>query len=679
MASIEVQAQPDHLDSLTKVSPASALTELIWNSLDAEASHVAVLVQENAIHGVTRITIEDDGHGLPHPEAAGCFGRLGGSWKRNSSQTQHLKRALHGREGKGRFCAFSLGSQIQWQFRFRNNGEILAYNVVGKKLNLKRFDVDDEPKPLPGAQPGTTVVIEDPSDNLGVVSRDGTIAQRLCEVFAIYLRKYPYIRITVNGYDLDPQGAQSDSKTYPLPAIEISDGKSITAELDVIEWHNKRERKIFLCGEGGFALHEIEAKIRPGSEFNFTAHVRSPYIDELHRENRLVLEDIEPSLDRLIEAVRDKLRSHFREKKAKAAEQVVQEWKNEGIYPFSGESSDPIDTVRRQVFNIMALNVYEHLDDFRIGATKSKRFTLRMLRQALDENPASFQKILQEMLDLPQEKRDELSELLESTSLAAIIEASKLVTERLDFLKGLEQLLFHPDSKKETEERSQLHRILEKNTWIFGEEFNLTNSDESLTTVLKAQLPKLRSGVKIADVVRDDGRRAIIDMLLGQEVPQGHKIRKEYLVVELKRPSQKVDLDVKAQIESYALAVARDERFDKQNTIWTFLAVSNEISEDARQSVMQPSLPKGFFHVGANMKIGLVEWNEILNSCRTRLELYREKLGYEATANSGVELLRKRYEEFLPSSMKTTSLEISKDCAADNSSFVESAGPNMAT
>ena len=46
-------------------------------------------------------------------------------------------------------------------------------------------------------------------------------------------------------------------------------------------------------------------------------------------------------------------------------------------------------------------------------------------------------------------------------------------------------MLFRLELKATFKERKQLHRILETNTWIFGEEFALTVSDRSLTEVLR--------------------------------------------------------------------------------------------------------------------------------------------------------------------------------------------------
>lgn len=99
-----------------------------------------------------------------------------------------------------------------------------------------------------------------------------------------------------------------------------------------------------------------------------------------------------------------------------------------------------------------------------------------------------------------------------------------MVADRLQFLVGFQELLFRPDSKRSLRERSQLHRMLENETWLFGEEYLLTSSDENLNTVLRKYLAKLRPTGKKArrrddPVVRDDGTQAVIDLMLAREVP----------------------------------------------------------------------------------------------------------------------------------------------------------------
>ncbi|MET3214169.1 UNVERIFIED_ORG: hypothetical protein ABIC48_001912 [Burkholderia territorii] len=338
----------------------------------------------------------------------------------------------------------------------------------------------------------------------------------------------------------------------------------------------------------------------------------------------------------------------------------MQQWKNEGVYPFAGDATDSLEVARREVFDICALNVHQYLDSFREGRPKDRQFTLRMLKTALDENPESLKRILSDVLELPKERQTELADLLQYTTLSSIIEASKMVADRLQFLIGFQELLFQPESKRSLRERSQLHRMLENETWLFGEEYLLTSSDENLNTVLRKHLAKLRPAGKgkkrkEAPVVRDDGTQAVIDLMLAREVPAYAQTKREFLVVELKRPSQKIDLEVHAQIQSYALAVASDERFDSQNTHWTFIAISNEMTPDAARTVRQQGKPYGFFFQEDNLRIGLATWAEVLGASRARLEAFRSKLDYTATKDQGIALLHSKYARYLPDSFASAS------------------------
>jgi len=603
-------------------------------------------VEENVIGGIEKITVKDDGDGIRPPIADAGFSQLGSSWKKSANHTVSQKRKLHGKDGKGRFRAFALGNQVRWDTCYMEGSDTYAYGINGNKDNLKLFRIS-APVKISNGIVGTEVGITAIRDSCNILHNIKQVSRKLTEEFALYLKDYRSVSIKFRGELLDPSSVISNHSKYLLRDLFIPGGR-INAVVEIVEWSATKERKICLCNEDGFTLCELEAGIRPGKEFNFAIYVCSDHLRELHKENRLVLYDSEPSLKIILEKVRDTARTHFREKKSEAAKMLVQQWKEEGIYPYV-DDSDIINRARRQVFDICAFNIHEFLADFRDGDSMSRKFTFRMLKQALEDSPGELQKILNEVLCLPENKQKELAELLNKTTLSAIIEACALVAQRIEFLKGLEELLFDERSKKELLERSQLHKILEEETWIFGEEYSLTSSDETLTTVLKKHLKELRPEGSVDQVLREDGSRAVIDLMLARSIPCHHKNKREYLVIELKRPSQKIDLKVKGQIESYALAVSDDERFDKNNVSWTFIAVSNDMSDKALKTIDQEDKPYGVFHNQDNVQIGLATWAEILQKSRTRLELYREKLDYEATADDGLELLRTRYEKYMPS------------------------------
>ena len=109
MKTITVQVREDHLETVAKSKPMTAIAELIWNALDAEATEVNVRFQLNELDGLEAIQIADNGTGLHYDDGIMVFQSLGGSWKRPNGRTHELKRELHGKYGKGRFRAFTLG------------------------------------------------------------------------------------------------------------------------------------------------------------------------------------------------------------------------------------------------------------------------------------------------------------------------------------------------------------------------------------------------------------------------------------------------------------------------------------------------------------------------------------------------------------------------------------------
>ena len=238
-------------------------------------------------------------------------------------------------------------------------------------------------------------------------------------------------------------------------------------------------------------------------------------------EGTLLLGDLNIDLNKLIDISKDKMREYFRTRAEEQASKIIDNWKNEEIYPYAGEPKNPVEIVERQVFDVLALNVNSYLPDFDTSSSKSKRFSFSLLKEALESSPSSLKRIIQDVLNLPIEKQEELASLLDRTTLEAIINASKVVADRLNFLEGLEILVFDPNTKQQLLERQHLHKIISEYTWLFGEKYNLTVSDRSLTSVLKKHLDLAEK--ELADdssVVRENGSKGIIDLMFSKRVPE---------------------------------------------------------------------------------------------------------------------------------------------------------------
>jgi hypothetical protein len=650
---IPVNLSADHLKSLTVTSrPLIALAEVIWNGLDADADRVTVRFDRNKLDTVETIRVSDDGSGINYDHAGILFGTLGDSWKKSRNRTTG-GRGLHGKSGKGRFRAFGLGSSVVWITTAHRDGVgLVSYRITGNAATLKDFDVSDPMPAKSGARAGTEVTINNLHKEFGSLTQTDAALDATRE-FACYLANHPGVVIDYDGTVLDPRTAQERAANLTCEEVILSNGIKVAPVVRVIEWKSKVERSLHLCDETGVSLHEIKlgTSLRaPG--FNFTAYLLCTAFREFDKENQLILEDVHPDVSAIVESGRKTLKAYFRRREAEDLSKSVARWKEENIYPYEEKANlSPVEEAERQVFDIVAINVQEYLPDFEDAAESSKRFTFRLLSQALRDNPESLQQIIGDVLGLKKDDQDDLAELLKKTPLPAIIQAAKIVANRLDFIAGLESLLFDKATKKVLLERDQLHKILEKEAWLFNEEFALAGSELPLDEVLAKHLAKL--GKRVDDPVPvevGEGKTGRVDLMLHKAV-QPRTGEFDYLIVELKRPSQKVNSEVLSQIESYAIAVASDERFQGVKAKWTFIAISSELDDFAKRKASQRDWPKGkvFDDASLNITVWAKTWAEIFSDAKSRLRFFREQLSYEADRDSAKEYLKKAHAKFLPS------------------------------
>jgi hypothetical protein len=649
MAKIHVELKRDFIEStLTPSKPVPAIAEMIWNGFDSGASVVQVNLDMDKLGGVESIRILDNGSGINHGEIQALFGGLGESWKKDKRRA--FDRALHGKNGKGRFKAFALGTSVVWRTTYERDGKLYSYTIRGSTLNLKDFEVP-VPKESPNAQQGTEVTITEIKNGVHALKED-TAAQELTRIFGAYLTEYPTLKLDFNGVRIDPRAAQNHQQTYDLGDVNLPGGGKAPVSVTVIEWKTPTERTIHLCDAKGISLSTVPAgqQIR-APDFQFTAYVKSDRFRELDQDGQLMMEDLNPDVQAIVKASKTQIKEHFRRRKLQNRGEAIARWKAEMIYPYEEkEKLDPVEEAERQVFDILAVNVESYLPDFEEYDTKSKRFTFRLLAQAVRENPDSVQRIISEVLGLKKEEQDDLAKLLTKTSLSSIINLAKIVADRLNFLAGLEDLIFTPAKKKVLLERDQLHPILDKEAWLFHEEFALAGSELRLEEALAQHLAILRKGEEdLAPVEVGEGKTGRIDLMLKKAIqPRAGEF--DYLVVELKRPTRKIDADVLTQIKQYAMAVARDPRFHNVTTRWTFIAISNEMDDFAKAEANQRGIPRGRVYDDGDLHITawVKTWSEVINDAKARLQFVSKQLAYEADRDSAKAYLKEKHEKFIP-------------------------------
>ena len=139
---INLGVEKDHIESLTKANGINAISELIWNALDADSTRIEIEYETNSIGTYSYIKIKDNGHGLTYTKAQEVFGKLGGSDKKLLTQSPN-GRSFHGKEGKGRYKSLALGDLVKFESTYRNNGHLENFTVKVDRNQLSYSEISD--------------------------------------------------------------------------------------------------------------------------------------------------------------------------------------------------------------------------------------------------------------------------------------------------------------------------------------------------------------------------------------------------------------------------------------------------------------------------------------------------------------------------------------------------------
>jgi hypothetical protein len=644
---IDLGVEKDHIESLTKAGGITAISELIWNSLDADASVIEIETKRNKLDGIESITIKDNGHGIDYSKAQDVFGRLGGSQKKLST-TSPNGRHYHGKEGKGRYKSLALGDLVQFKSTYKNSDSFKQFTITLDRNHLSYSDFSDlKTLPKGTGESGFEVLIQNVNLEHATEAIEVKNRKDIEQKFASYWINYPDFSISFNGNKLEFESLIKNTDLVDF-LIEKED-LSYKFDIKVIEWNFDIKKKTYLCNTKGVPFKEINLGIR--STIPISIFIQSVYIEKLHRENTLDLQE----MDEIVQLAHDKAKAFAREyvriRLHQYSGEFIKGLKEKGLYPYTEKADSLIEESKRQVFDIVALQVNEYLPDFEDQQDKSKKFTLTLIKEALEKDSNALRKILTEVIELPDEKREELVEILEETSLSSVIDTMTEIKNRLKFLNGLEELIYNKEENKNVLERKHLHKIITNETWIFGDEYTYGVDDVTLKTVLKEYLKHLGRDdfEETISTEENDELQIIPDVCLWRQFPQGVPGHKTNLIIELKKPRVDAGPDELSQIKLYASRVSRDRRFPKEKTKWKFLLVTKDIKSDIEYELEQTDRRYGHVLASDLVDVHVLTWGHIISEARTRFEYIKEKLNLNLMDNEkNLEYLKTKYREYLP-------------------------------
>lgn len=644
---IDIGVEKDHIESLTRANGINALAELLWNSLDADAEEIRIEFKPTGLGGYEYIRVIDDGHGLTYEKAQDVFSRLGGSEKKTLTQSPK-GREFHGKEGKGRYKGLALGDLVKFISNYQSNGSISEFTITIDRNQLSRTEISDLKQKTKGAaKPGFIVEIANVNFRNAENALKSENRRELEEKFASYWISYPQFKIYFNNIELEFSSLIKNAAEKTIP---IQVGTVIYSfVIKILEWNFDNKKKTYLCNVRGIPFQETTLGLR--SSIPISIFVQSVYIEKMHRENTLNLYESDETINEVLRIAREYAKEYVRDRLHRYSKEFINNLKERGLYPYKDKADNIVEISKRQIFDIVALQVSEYLPNFNEQDDKNKKLTLTLLSEALNNDSKNLRKILGDIIELPEEKREELAELLETTSLSNIIDAMTEIKNRLHFLNGLEQIIYNKDISKNFLERKHLHKIIINETWIFGDEYTYGVDDLTLKNVLKAYLRDCLKRDDFESIVAADDNsdlETIPDVCLWQQFSLG-SAGKENLVIELKRPKIDAGFDEKTQIESYATRVANDNRFPKAKTRWRFLLITRDFKDEIKPLLTQKNRKYGHIHEGENFDVYILSWGDIISEAKQRHEFIKEKLNLNLEDNNeGLEYLKDKYKQYLP-------------------------------
>lgn len=639
-----------------RVSPELAVSELVWNSLDADAKSVCLSIRRDVVDGPpVRLIAIDDGHGMAPHEIDDAFGSHRTS-RKSTVRTTPQGRPMHGRSGRGRFRSFAIARRVRWQTSAPNELGVITTSEVTLRCDAPtRGEVDTVPQSLvTNTATGTSVDLTLLEGQKAARLGDSNFRRRLEAVLAPTLLSRADATVTFGGYPLDPESQIEHREVVSFDADLADyyhfDGSAAGQPLlEVIEWENATvPPAVFLCDEHGAALLEFEgARLPKTPGLNWTAYMRwegfgrdTVNEGDLQAARETFAGVIEPALVALVE--------HLHQRTETLADDLIGTWVSDGTYPYVAPPESLIDEAEQAGFRELVTVARKAVP----SDPEQRRLTLGLMQTTFKESPDDALRVIAKVKGLNAKEVRDFRLLLEQTTLSSVLRASKMLTDRIDFLLGLDELLHGENDRRQFLERDHLHRLVEKNGWVFGNEWALVRSEASLVSVLREHLALLRPAEEAAISAKDvDRGNRRVDMLLAGATSEHRRVRR--LVVELKRASLVLHREERDQIESYAQAVVGHPKFQAEVVHWEFWLLGTTIGDDIGPSLAKRGEPVGLFQEvqldnGSTYRIWVRTWSDVITAGKHALEFFKAELDYDPDVADALEGIRARYPAYVP-------------------------------
>ncbi|MCC7301115.1 MAG: ATP-binding protein [Bacteroidia bacterium] len=647
-----------------------AFCELVNNSIQAKATKIDITIDyaksEVTKAPIKKITIKDYGHGVSISDFDKKILEVGTDVKKDG-------------EGVGRFAALQIGSQIEI--------ETVAYDEKEKKYtkvtlpinsslfkNQKLVDLKFSgkaeilsTKPNPYYQVEIKALHHNQNER---TDRKNVIAKELMSenIRLSLFERYPYeifnetIQFSVNGKKL-----KKSEFIYDVPKIKkekFTDMKGNEHEMKFYFYKvklNDHKAKVFFQMENS-GLKSVASSFLYSSEWlskdmgSWFIYVESPFFKPE------VFRDID--MDELGDEGIGKLKSFTKDVITQFFISINKEFetfttKLKEAYPGYEEANASSETQKLlfEQFAYIAEQKYKLIEK----NENIKEILYPLMERAIADG--NIVEILDGLLHSDKPTTDKFKNLLEVTDMESIVHFNSDVAEKIEFLDFLHELNYGKISEYVLE-RKQLHKIVEKELWLFGESYNgvpnMLWSDKKLLGIFEELRTKYLDYQPTAEdenltPLKGEGLNDITDLFFTNEKPLDDGGR-EFMIVELKAPRCKISQKELSQIKKYAYAVESTTAIPKHKTRYKLLLIAAEMTAQVESEIK--SLSSAYqtpFLIerkkDVDVEIYMMTWAELIGIQRTKLNYLSKYL--KIKDKSVKEKFEKEYPNLINQKMRT--------------------------
>lgn len=675
MAQVEktVQITPEAVKKYQGAAVDEAILQVIYNSLDADATDIRLQIKNaqntlfNNADGAEvcdKIVISDNGTGIAHERFDDFFLPLEQSWKKGNSP--EFRRPYHGCNGAGRFKYFALGQILNWQTTYKKGNDYYSYSFSLEISNPQKFKFDTEPIITKNQATGTIVTISNLTSKCVKFLSSNNLSDQIISGLLLDIELDSNLSIYVQD-DLVEANKKIEKRKRLSCSIQDNDGKAHQVDCEVIAWKSDVQfvdhKHSFYYNSTGQYIDKRASGIPADSRMPVhTLIIRSSVFDGQDWYKAAFssgMNKIEKELEPLILQFLTEVKNNNLSKQLNSL-LASQD------YPFKKPVQNPVEDAQRTAYNALLYSlIFENS-----GVVTDRKPQILKVVFPLLKNLFSGDYVLSDSVDailqLNPDEREKFTRMVSRIKLSKLLARYDKYIHRMSFIEALEKLVHEKVISENLAERTQLHKIVAEEAWIFGAQYDnddLVTSDKGIVTLIR-QL-KLRedlcfedkeSDTRLIEIEKyiaenkdniDSCLKKIPDLVLCKRTVSGTV--SNYLIIELKKPTVSIDQRCVQQALGIYKAISNAASnngglFISQGHRWRYCLVSSSMSNELKGDFGRDG------HLqekeNGNYVIDVLLWRKIIDDAKLRLQKELDDITIQVNDEDCMALLQSYKDRF---------------------------------